>query len=138
MSDLPIVVCEIGLNHNGSTDIALKIINEIDLIAKRLEYPLDKIFYKFQKRNPEDSVPKHMWSQQRVSPVSGREMDYIDYKREIEFGLDDYVVIDRETQCRWFASVWDLVSVDFLVRHFQQVFKCCSFLDLIKDPFSVI
>lgn len=118
MSELPAIVAEIGINHNGSVDIAMDIINEIDFIARRVGYPLDLIYYKFQKRVPEESVPEHMWYQQRVSPVSGRNVHYIDYKREIEFGLDEYGQINYLIPGRWFVSVWDIPSFDFINNYF--------------------
>ena len=58
-----------------------------------------------------------MWDRLRISPVTGKETTYIEYKEEIEFGLEDYTKIDNLTK-RWFVSVWDLSSLDFIISNF--------------------
>jgi sialic acid synthase SpsE len=47
-------------------------------------------------------------------------MTYLDYKRRIEFGDDEYREIGRYCESLgidWFASPWDVPSVEFLERH---------------------
>jgi N-acetylneuraminate synthase len=61
-----------------------------------------------------------MWGKPRISPISGKETTYIEYKEEIEFGLEDYIKIDNLTK-RWFVSVWDLSSLDFIMLNFPDV-----------------
>jgi N-acetylneuraminate synthase len=107
------VIAEIGINHNGSLDIAKQLIDEA-VIAK-----VDAV--KFQKRTPELCVPLDQWEIQRDTPW-GR-MSYIDYKRKTEFGTLEYSSIDqhsRENNMDWFASPWDVESVVFL-EHFSPV-----------------
>jgi N-acetylneuraminate synthase len=107
------VIAEIGINHNGSLDIAKQLIDEA-VIAK-----VDAV--KFQKRTPELCVPLDQWEIQRDTPW-GR-MSYIDYKRKTEFGTLEYSAIDqhsRENNMDWFASPWDVESVVFL-EHFSPV-----------------
>jgi sialic acid synthase SpsE len=44
-------------------------------------------------------------------------MSYIDYRHRVEFGIDEYAAIDEHAKRRgiaWFASPWDIESVDFL------------------------
>jgi N-acetylneuraminate synthase len=44
-------------------------------------------------------------------------MSYIDYRRRVEFGVEEYAAIDEHARRRgiaWFASPWDIESVDFL------------------------
>ena len=45
-------------------------------------------------------------------------MTYIDYKKEIEFDIHDYMVIDNKVPRRWFVSVWDKPSVEFVSAYF--------------------
>jgi N-acetylneuraminate synthase len=107
------IIAEIGINHNGSLETAKQLINEA-VIAK-----VDAV--KFQKRTPELCVPLDQWEIQRDTPW-GR-MSYIDYKRKTEFGALEYSAIDqhsRENYMDWFASPWDVESVDFL-EHFSPV-----------------
>jgi N-acetylneuraminate synthase len=107
------IIAEIGINHNGSLETAKKLIDEA-VIAK-----VDAV--KFQKRTPELCVPLDQWEIQRDTPW-GR-MSYIDYKRKTEFGALEYSAIDqysRQNEMDWFASPWDVESVEFL-EHFSPV-----------------
>ena len=101
------VTAEIGINHNGSLDDALAL---IDVAA---DAGCDAV--KFQKRTPEICVPKDQQSVERDTPW-GR-MTYLDYRYRVEFDREQYGVIGRHCALRgiaWFASPWDLPSVDFL------------------------
>ncbi|MCM3779834.1 N-acetylneuraminate synthase family protein [Microbacterium hydrocarbonoxydans] len=101
------VIAEIGLNHNGDVDIAKRL---IDVAAKA---GADAV--KFQKRTPEISTPEHMRDVMRETPWGT--MTYFEYRHRIEFGRDEYVEIgDHATMLGldWFASPWDVPSVEFL------------------------
>lgn len=101
------VVAEIGINHNGSLEDALAM---IDVAAQA---GCDAV--KFQKRTPEICVPLDQQSVERDTPW-GR-MTYLDYRHKVEFGRDEYEAIARYCAQRgvaWFASPWDVPSVDFL------------------------
>ena len=101
------VTAEIGINHNGSLDDALAM---IDVAA---EAGCDAV--KFQKRTPEICVPKDQRDIERDTPW-GR-MTYLAYRHRVEFGQEEYETIGRFCAGRglvWFASPWDVPSVDFL------------------------
>lgn len=101
------VIAEIGLNHNGDVDIAKRL---IDVAARA---GADAV--KFQKRTPEISTPEHMRDVPRETPWGT--MTYLEYRRRVEFGRDEYVEIgDHATMLGldWFASPWDVPSVAFL------------------------
>lgn len=101
------VIAEIGLNHNGDVDIAKRL---IDVAARA---GADAV--KFQKRTPEISTPEHMRDVPRETPWGV--MSYLDYRRRVEFGREEYVEIgDHATMLGldWFASPWDVPSVHFL------------------------
>lgn len=101
------VIAEIGLNHNGDVDIAKRL---IDVAA---DAGADAV--KFQKRTPEISTPEHMRDVPRETPWGT--MTYLDYRRRVEFGRDEYVEIGDYATLRgldWFASPWDVPSVEFL------------------------
>jgi N-acetylneuraminate synthase len=106
--DYPVYITgEIGINHNGSLDDALAL---IDVAAKA---GCDAV--KFQKRTPEICVPKDQQDIERDTPW-GR-MTYLAYRHRVEFGMDEYDAISRycaERGLAWFASPWDIPSVDFL------------------------
>ncbi|MFE7195165.1 N-acetylneuraminate synthase family protein [Microbacterium oxydans] len=101
------VIAEIGLNHNGDVDIAKKL---IDVAARA---GADAV--KFQKRTPEISTPEHMRDVPRETPWGV--MSYLDYRRRVEFGREEYIEIGDYATMRgldWFASPWDVPSVEFL------------------------
>lgn len=101
------VIAEIGLNHNGEVDIAKRL---IDVAA---EAGADAV--KFQKRTPEIATPEHMRDVPRETPWGT--MSYLDYRRRVEFGRDEYLEVGAyaaERGLDWFASPWDVPSVEFL------------------------
>lgn len=101
------IVAEIGINHNGDLAIAKKII-DVAVAAG-----CDAV--KFQKRNPEFSVPPEQRDMLRETPWGI--ITYLEYRHKVEFGLDEYQEIARyckEEGITWFASGWDQDSVDFL------------------------
>lgn len=101
------VIAEIGLNHNGDVDIAKRL---IDVAARA---GADAV--KFQKRTPEISTPEHMRDVPRETPWGT--MTYLEYRRRVEFGRDEYIEIGDHATMRgldWFASPWDVPSVAFL------------------------
>ncbi len=113
------VVAEIGINHNGSLEIAKKLIDGAVLSGA------DAV--KFQKRTPELCVPREQWLLERETPW-GR-MTYLDYRRRVEFGEREYASIDRHCRERgipWFASCWDEEAVDFMERFDPPCYKAAS------------
>lgn len=118
--DAPVyLIAEIGINHNGSLEIAKKLIDEA------AEAGCSAV--KFQKRTPELCVPRDQWDIERDTPW-GR-MTYMDYRYKVEFGLAEYTEIDRHCKARgidWFTSCWDEVSVDFIEQFDPPVYKAAS------------
>jgi len=113
------IIAEIGINHSGTLNKALQ------LIDAAVEAGCDAV--KFQKRTPEICTPKHLWERVRDTPQGP--MRYIDYRRRIEFGKKQYDVIDnycREKGIHWFASPWDVPSVQFLERYKPVAYKVAS------------
>ena len=104
------IIAEIGINHNGEIDNALKLI-DIAAVAG-----CDSV--KFQKRNPDVCVPEHQKSKMRDTPWG--EMSYIDYKHRVEFGKEEYDIIDqycKDKGVSWSASPWDMDSLNFLEQY---------------------
>jgi N-acetylneuraminate synthase len=101
------VTGEIGINHNG------ELANAFALIDQAAAAGCDAV--KFQKRTPEVCTPRDQWDIERDTPW-GR-MTYLDYRHRVELGRDEYAAIDAHARDRgiaWFASPWDVESVDFL------------------------
>jgi N-acetylneuraminate synthase len=113
------VIAEAGINHNGDLSIAKKL---MDLAA---ETNCDAI--KFQKRTPDICVPESMKNVSRETPWG--QMTYLEYKKRIEFGRDEYDEIDRyskEIGLTWSASAWDIDSLTFLDRYPLDFHKVAS------------
>ena len=103
------IIGEIGINHNGDIDVAKKLME----VAKNAG--ADAV--KFQKRTPELCVPEHQRNQMRDTPWGY--ITYLDYRYKVEFGEEAYTEIDRfakEIGIDWFASSWDIPSLEFIER----------------------
>lgn len=101
------IIAEIGINHNGDIEIAKQ------LMDVAVETGCDAV--KFQKRTPEICVPEEQKSIPRDTPWGT--MSYFDYKKRIEFEQKEFEQIDayaKKIGIDWFASPWDVPSVDFL------------------------
>lgn len=113
------LIAEIGINHNGDLQKALELME----LCKTAGF--DAV--KFQKRDPDISTPEEQKSMLRETPWG--EMTYLEYKKRIEFGYEEYVEI-REKAAKigiiWFASPWDVPSAEFLHGLDVPIFKIAS------------
>jgi N-acetylneuraminate synthase len=123
------IIAEIGINHNGSVDIAKELID----VAKAAGCNA----VKFQKRTPEKCVPPAQRDIIRETPWGL--ITYLEYRYRIEFGKEQYKEIDdycKERGILWFASCWDIDSVDFFDEFDPPCYKVPSAsitdLDLLK------
>ena len=101
------VVAEIGINHNGSLDLALEMIRAAHRVG------CDAV--KFQKRTVDVVYSEEELARPRKSPLGETNGDL---KRGLEFGRKDYeriAALCGELGITWYASPWDEASVDFLV-----------------------
>jgi N-acetylneuraminate synthase len=100
------VVAEIGINHNGDLDLAMRLIDVAVAAGCGA--------VKFQKRTVDVVYSAAELARVRESPFGTTNGDL---KRALEFGKDHYRQIDsycKEKHIAWFASPWDEASVDFL------------------------
>ena len=114
----PFIVAEIGINHNGDVNLAKK------LIDMAVFSGCDAV--KFQKRTIELVYTPEELSKERESPFGTTNGDL---KRGLEFGEKEYQEIDRYCKERgiiWFASPWDVRSVDFLEKFNVPCYKIAS------------
>jgi N-acetylneuraminate synthase len=101
------IIAEIGINHNGSLEIAKKLID----VAKAAG--CDAV--KFQKRTPEKCVPAEQRDKMRETPWGY--ITYLEYRYKVEFGVEEFTQIDnycRAQKIHWFVSCWDPDSVEFM------------------------
>ena len=114
----PFIVAEIGINHNGDINIAKKLIDMAVFAG------CDAV--KFQKRTIELVYTPEELSKERESPFGATNGDL---KRGLEFGKKEYKEIGRYCKQRgimWFASPWDVKSVDFLEKFNVLCYKIAS------------
>jgi len=112
------VIAEIGINHNGSVDLAKR------LISVAVAAGCDAV--KFQKRTVDVVYSAEELARPRESQFGttngdlkyGLELDYYDYQE-----IDAYC---RASKIAWFASCWDEKSVDFIKKFNVPCYKIAS------------
>jgi N-acetylneuraminate synthase len=113
------IIGEIGINHNGELENVRKLIDVAAAAGCNA--------VKFQKRTPELCVPEAQKSVTRETPWGI--MTYLEYRHRIELNQDQYSEIDRYAKSKglhWFASCWDMPSVDFIDRYDPVAYKIAS------------
>ena len=108
-NELPFIIAEIGINHNGSVEIAKKLID----MAK--ECGADAV--KFQKRTIDIVYTKELLDSPRQSPLGHTQRAQ---KEGLEFGKSEYEEINKyckEKSIYWLASAWDEKSQEFLGQY---------------------
>ena len=127
----PFLIAEIGINHNGSFQLAKELID----LAKK--YNFDAV--KFQKRDPDICVPEHQKNEIRNTPWG--KMTYLQYKKKIEFGEGEYKAIDdycKKIKINWFCSPWDVNSLKFLKKFKTKYNKVASAMITNKNLLELI
>ncbi len=106
----PYLIAEVGINHNADVQIAKKLIDAA--------FACSWDCVKFQKKNPDLSVPEHQKNQPKDTPWG--KMTYLEYKKKFEFGKKEYDYIAkycRQKPIDWTASVWDIDSLNFIKKY---------------------
>jgi N-acetylneuraminate synthase len=121
----PYLIAEIGINHNGSLDIAKKLIDS----AKECRF--DAV--KFQKRTIDIVYDKKTLDIPRESPWGTTTKEQ---KLGLEFEKEEYDEIDfycKKLGIDWFASAWDSQSLKFLDNYDLKYHKIASAMIVDKD-----
>jgi len=119
-------VAEIGINHNGDLDIAKKLIDmAVDCGCNAV---------KFQKRTIDKVYTKEFLEKDRDSPWGNTQREQ---KEGLEFNKKEYDEIDKYCKQKgidWFASAWDIDSLNFLKQYNLKYNKIASAM-LTNLPF---
>jgi N-acetylneuraminate synthase len=102
----PILIAEIGINHNGDINLAKK------LIDSSVDANFDIV--KFQKRDINLVYSEELLNSKRDSPWGTTQREQ---KEGLEFSEKEYLEIDtycKKKNIKWFASAWDVNSLKFL------------------------
>lgn len=120
------IIAEIGINHNGSVDLAKKMIDEAVFAG------CDAV--KFQKRTVTKVYTPEELDVYRPNYYGSTNRDL---KLGLELSYEDYCLIDeycKQKSIMWFASCWDTDSVDFIEQFDVPCHKVASAL-LTDDDF---
>ena len=113
------ITAEIGINHNGDLTTAKRLIDVAAMAG------CDAV--KFQKRTPEKAVPPEYQNVMRETPWGL--ISYLEYRRKVEFGFEEYQEIDRyckEKNILWYTSCWDEELVEFMEQFAPPCYKAAS------------
>lgn len=127
---VPFIIAEMGINHNGDVGIAKKLID----IAKI--YGADAV--KFQKRTIDIVYSKEFLASPRQSPWGTTQRHQ---KEGIELTKEEYDEIDRYCKKKsiyWFASAWDEKSQEFLRQYDLPFNKVASPMLTNKNLFTMV
>lgn len=119
--EYPFIIAEIGNNHNGNMELALKMIK----VAK--DIGVDAV--KFQKKDIETSFPKELLD----SPYEGINSfgnTYREHKQALEFSeqqMKDIYDYCKEIGIICFSTPFDVNSVECLERIGNPIYKVSSF-----------
>jgi N-acetylneuraminate synthase len=112
------VIAEIGINHNGSVEIAKELIDAAANAGCQA--------VKFQKRTVDVVYTAEELAKPRENPFGPTNGDL---KRGLEFGREQYAEIDaycKEKGILWTASCWDEASADFIEQFAPAFYKIAS------------
>lgn len=114
------IIAEIGINHNGFVDLAKKMIDEAVMAG------CDAV--KFQKRTVTKVYSPQELDVYRPNYYGSTNRDL---KNGLELSYEDYQEIDKYCKSKkimWFASCWDIDSVDFIEQFDVPCHKIASAL----------
>lgn len=113
------LIGEIGINHQGDYKTLIELSDMI------LDSGFD--YLKIQLRTPRLCVPRDQWDKPREW-FDGTPMTYIEYKERIELSDEQFGMWMKQYQGKAFASVWDVPSLEKLVKYNPPFIKIPSAL----------
>ena len=119
------LIAEIGINHNGDMNIAKR------LIDNAVECGFDAV--KFQKRTIDIVYSKDDLDKFRESPWGTTQREQ---KEGLEFSEKQYDEINKycmDKKIIWFASAWDVKSLEFLDKYNLDYHKIASAMIIDKN-----
>ena len=105
------IIAEIGINHSGDIEKCKRLMLE----SKKA----GATYVKIQKREPDLCVPEHQKNVMKDNTPWGS-ITYLEYKHKIEFTdeqMAELYEFAKEHDIQFFASVWDIPSVDLMCKY---------------------
>ena len=124
------LIGEIGINHNGDLNIAKALIDN----AKLANFNS----VKFQKRTLDKVYSKEALDAPRISPWGKTNREQ---KEGLELNFEEYLEIDnycKQKKIDWFASAWDLESIEFLEKFNVKYHKIASAMIVDKKFLNAV
>jgi N-acetylneuraminate synthase len=134
----PKIIAEIGCNHMGDYDIALKLIDQAKLCGCK--------YVKFQKRNSRELLTDEQYNAPHPNPWNSYGSTYGEHRENLEFtaeqhaGLMAYCI---KTGVEYSTSVWDITSAKEIIElnpNFIKVPSACNnnfeMLKLLRDHYK--
>jgi len=124
------LIGEIGINHNGDLNIAKTLIDN----AKLANFNS----VKFQKRTLDKVYSKEALDAPRISPWGKTNRQQ---KEGLELNFEEYLEIDnycKQKKIDWFASAWDLESIEFLEKFNVKYHKIASAMIVDKKFLNAV
>ena len=114
----PYLIAEIGINHNGDINIAKRLIkNAIDCGFNSVKFQKRTINIVYDKKTL-DTPRESQWGKTTREQKLGLEFEKPEYDE-----IDNYC---KELNIDWFASAWDIQSLDFLDNYDLKYHKIAS------------
>ena len=116
-----LIIAEAGVNHNGSLDLALKMVDE----AKRAGADI----VKFQTAIPEKVISKYADKAEYQKKTTGNEESQLEMCKRIHLKLSDYDIIKKyceEVGIEFLSTPFDLESIDYLEKLGMRLWKIPS------------
>tara|TARA_Y100000768_G_scaffold388180_1_gene382643 strand:+ start:57 stop:947 length:891 start_codon:yes stop_codon:yes gene_type:complete len=118
MISKPYLIAEIGINHNGNINVAKQLIqNAKDCGFHSVKFQKRTIDIVYDKKTL-DTPRESPWGKTTREQKIGLEFDYLEYDE-----IDRYC---KELKIEWFASAWDIKSLEFLSNYNLKYNKIAS------------
>src|SRR5690349_21832374 len=115
------VVAEVGINHNGQLPLAFQLMDAAKAVGAD--------YCKFQKRSVDLVYTPEFLAQPRHDGNPYGWTTQREQKEGLEFGQDEYEQIEayaKKIGLPWFASAWDIPSLEFLEQFNPPYVKIAS------------
>lgn len=130
------LVAEIGCNHQGNFNLALKMIDQ-------LKHFCNVDYVKFQKRSNKDLLDHIKYNSPHPVPKNSFGKTYGEHRERLEFSIDQHKKIKKyceKLKMQSFTSVWDLTSAKQILslkpKHVKIPSACNNNWDLMKYIFK--
>lgn len=119
--DKVLIIAEAGVNHNGSFDLA------IQLIDKAVEAGVDIV--KFQTFKAEKAVSKYAQKADYQNETTGNKESQLDMVKKLELPFEDFIKLKEycdKVGIKFLSTPFDFESIDFLAKIGMDIWKIPS------------